>query len=704
MALEPARKIRKEHSSCAIFGALSFSGKTISASLAMEGIREAEEARGGSYGNGIMLAHAERGQRGKNICIWAKKDIAVDKIRRILAEEGVALGGLCRPVSGEIYTAKTEAEYLPLLAAVVRANSEISIDEGRIISFGHGMTLYKGLESLSALDAPYGLKKMEATGMIAHTRYPTGSGAKAVRAHPFAFGNVGIVHNGDVTSYAANLAACEARLAELYHRFSGNGVDRFISRLRESWVGTDSEVIAGMMYTMLKTGLESEPGLSIGGIMAALVPHFDNHLTRLLRGGDERERLNQLASNYRGFGLDGPVSSIALITYENEVQLIAFRDRNTFRPMQIVIDHSSGNVFVASELRQITAAAGIDIFSPSVESFSPEPGKFLWASSKSGIILPGRSRRPYISAPLLEGKRIHGKINGAPHQFAGNRDFSGNGQVSDEISGHRTYEGTLGSHGGSYSRGDATLEVVGSAQDNCFEASRLKKVIIHGNAGMMLGNAFQGEKFFLRGTADSRAFQQLRPHGGREPVAIIGETAGQYLGKMMSGGIIIALGLGNLGRGEIDTPIVGEFAATGAVGGKIYIRGRVSDELMGKPPQRREVISLCAQLRNEGMISDAALHEIRHDPLNIERVKELIESKKRPDSAQGQVGAAISRIEPLFERTLAVDRRDLTESDIALIGPHLEEYFRDFGMPQEWLAKALDSEFTIIEAKNAKAH
>ena len=684
LGLEPVRKIRKSDASCAIFGALSFSGKPLEGSLAVRGISEAESARGGAYGNGVMFARTERGQRGKNLCIWAEKDIFVDRIRGILSEEGVRVGPF--QGSGQIHIAKTEAEYLPLLAAVFRANSELPPDQARVLSFGHGLTLYKGLESLSDLDKAYGFSQATATGMIAHTRYPTGSQPKVARAHPFSFGNVGIVHNGDVTSFSANLRACESRLAELYHLYSGNGVSRFIENVRKSWVGTDSEVIAAMMYTMLKTGLVSEPGLSIGGIMDALIPAFDNSVTRLLRGSAERARLDSLAVNYKGFGLDGPVSCISLITYEDEVQMLAFRDRNTFRPLHIVIDHEKGNVYAASEQRQIEAAAGVDIFSSAVESYSLEPGKFLWASSRSKVIESGRSRRPFIACPGLRpaGGQADA-ISGAPHQFAGER-----------IEGHRTYYGTLGSHGGSYTDGEGTFEAVGSLQDNCFEASSVRRVVCHANAGMMLGNAFQGERFFHRGSVDSRAFQQLRPKGEREPVVVIGETAGQYLGKMQSGGTIFVLGLEHLAREDVDTPIVGEFLGTGMVRGKIYVRSYVIDDFIKRPPQRRDVIAVCAQLKEEKLISESALREIRHNPLSLPRIRKILEGSRLSATDPGSVEKAMGRLSPLFDQSLLVERRGLNEAELGSYMPIFEDYRLTFSLPADTPKRLGDSNWTVL--------
>lgn len=673
MAFEPVRRVAKDHASCAIFGAVAFNGKPVLGELAITGICEAE-IRGGA-GSGLLMASTQRGTRGKVVSVIAQEDQSLDAIRSSLLAAGVHLSNFLKTSrDGNIYEAVTEAEYLPLLAAVAAANASISPDLAHIISFGHGLRLYKGLERMHELDIKYNLSVREGSAVIAHTRFPTGSHPKAIRAHPFSFGNVGIVHNGDVTSYRANLATCEAMLAEIYSRYGRNGVEQFMVNLRKSWVGNDSEVIAGMMYAMLKVGLVSEPGLSVPSIMNTLVPPFDNSLTRLLRGSDERARLDALALRYHGAALDGPVSSIAVITYEDDVHFLAFRDRNTFRPLQIVIDHESGIAYAASELRQIVAATGIDITSHKVESFSPDPGKFLWVSAKSGIVTTGRKHRAFISVPNSVGPTITGK----PNQFAG-----------DTINDHQQYTGILGTFGGSYSNGDGTLELFGSMQDNCFEASSLARVLCHGNASMMLGNAFQGRQFFVRGSVDSRAFQQLRPKDGHTPVAIVGETAGQYLGKMMSGGVIMALGLQHLGREDVDTPIVGEFVGTGMVGGRIFVRGHLIDDYIKCPPSRRDVISVCADLKAQGVITDSDLHEIRHDTLNFERIKGIV---KDP--------VAIERLAQLFDQTLSVERRALNETEIAELMPHLEQYFADFGLDRSWLDAAIKSEYTIISVKH----
>jgi len=698
LALRKIEPIRKEASACAIFGAISFNNnggeaKKIPGRLAVEGICAAEAARGGIFGNGVMFASPNRTERGKNLIVWARKQVFVEEIAAKLSESGIQSSDFKREGSGDIYQATTTAEYLPLLSGVVKANSSLSLDDARIISFGHGMTLFKGLDSLAALDSMYNLSSIQAHAMIAHTRYPTGSSPKIVRAHPFGFGNVGIVHNGDVTSYSANLAACESLLAMLYHRNTQNGIGEFLSSLRKSWVGTDSEIISAMMYTLLKNGLMSDPSLSLSGVMEALVPPFDNHLTGLMRGSQERSRLEKRAFKYQGFGLDGPVSCIALIAYEDDVHMIAFRDRNDFRPLQIVIDHENQVVYAASELRQITAAAGLEIFSPLVETYSPERGKYLWVSSRSGIKSSGRTQRPYISVPALAKDGIP-KINGAPHQFAGKK-----------IDGHEVYAGILGNHGASYSEGKGSLEIVGSSEPNALEASQLDTVIVHANASLMYGNAFQGRVAYVRGGVDARGFQQLRPNNGRPPVVIVGETAGPYFLKMNAGGIGVVLGLENLGKEDTDSPIVGDFLMTGAVGGEAYIRGHVPAERIGRPPSRREVIAVCSALKDEGIITETALREIRRNPLILDRVLRIIRNDQHqgaiPDEAAAKLARATGDIAPLFESKLVVEGRRLTDPEISKLEPYVKEFCSTFDLGMTTADRLLASTYTIVKVGQA---
>ena len=61
------------------------------------------------------------------------------------------------------------------------------------------------------------------------------------------------------------------------------------------------------------------------------------------------------------------------------------------------------------------------------------------------------------------------------------------------------------------------------------------------------------------------------------PTIVVGGCAGDFFGEYMAGGIIVVLGI-NAG----DREVVGNFCATGMHGGKMFLRGHVSDYKFGK--------------------------------------------------------------------------------------------------------------------------
>ncbi len=157
------------------------------------------------------------------------------------------------------------------------------------------------------------------------------------------------------------------------------------------------------------------------------------------------------------------------------------------------------------------------------------------------------------------------------------------------------------------------------------------------------------------------------------------------------------LGLDHLGREDVDTPIVGEFVGTGMVGGKIYVRGYVIDDYIKRPPQRRDVIAVCAQLKEDGLISESALREIRHNPLSLPRIAKILMGSRMRLKDPQCVPKAIQRLSPLFDNTLSMERRGLDESEIPVLLPHLEDYFGAFRLRKDGLQRVLDSNWAIIE-------
>lgn len=682
MGLKPIlRGVGKEPGSCAVFGAISYGRDRLSGRLAVEAISAAADWRGGTDGNGVAFASTRRGERGKVVSVLSTDHNAVDDAKRKLSKQGIDTSAFQWVGVGDIFQARTTAEYLPLLFASMRVNAEFGLDGPRIISAAHGISVYKGLPHIDELDRLYSLSGQTTDAMVAHTRYPTGSAPLAIRAHPYSFGNVAIVHNGDVTSYRSNLNATESLLAEMYYRSGGDDVESFLRAVKKSWVGTDSEVIAAMLYLLLKSQIVSDSTLSVPEIVEVLTSPRSNQLTKLLRGSAERMRKEDLLSRFAGFGLDGPVTALSLIAEEGSSSLLAFRDRNEFRPMTIVVDHQHKVVYVASELQQIEAAAKLDVYSPTVEVYPLEPGKYLLVSTDKGILSSGRTDRPFIPRPATNGIHISGHIG----QFSG-----------DRVDAERIYHGTLGSYGASYTSGVGSFELYGCAEQNAFEASSIRQVIIHGNVSMMFGNSYKGQVALVRGRADTRAFQQLRPYAGHEPVAIIGENAGTYAFKMMSGGVGMVLGLSQLGREDRDTPFVGEFLGTGMVGGRIYVRGNVPDTHIKRPALQLDIIAHFADLKDQALISEDVLREIRHNPFGFERVKRLLEND--PISKE-HLDKILDHVSPLYDPKLHVERRTLNPEEISVLGPHLRDFVETFNCPDGTLQRLETSEYTIVSVK-----
>jgi len=137
--------------------------------------------------------------------------------------------------------------------------------------------------------------------------------------------------------------------------------------------------------------------------------------------------------------------------------------------------------------------------------------------------------------------------------------------------------GTLGNDSACYMDG-ATLELFGNAQDGIANTMNDGKLIIHGNCGDIMGYAMRGGEIYVQGYAGYRAGIHMKEYMDKIPKIIIGTKAGDFLGEYMAGGRVVVLGLG-LKPGE---KAAGKFCGTGMHGGRMYIRGEVTEALMGR--------------------------------------------------------------------------------------------------------------------------
>jgi Glutamate synthase domain 3 len=113
----------------------------------------------------------------------------------------------------------------------------------------------------------------------------------------------------------------------------------------------------------------------------------------------------------------------------------------------------------------------------------------------------------------------------------------------------------------------STIEVFGNAQDAVGDTMNDGKIIIHGSVGDACGYAMRGGSIYIEKQAGYRLGIHMKAYKEKQPLIIIGEDCGSFLGEYLAGGTIIVLGLHTTGRAP-----VGFFCGTGMHGGKIILR------------------------------------------------------------------------------------------------------------------------------------
>lgn len=117
----------------------------------------------------------------------------------------------------------------------------------------------------------------------------------------------------------------------------------------------------------------------------------------------------------------------------------------------------------------------------------------------------------------------------------------------------------------------STVVVYDDVEDAVGDTMNDGLVIVHGSAGDTAGYAMRGGKIYIRDKAGYRTGIHMKAYREKQPLIIIGESAGSFLGEYQAGGTIIVLGLKQDGKAP-----VGYFTGTGMHGGRIILR---SDEL-----------------------------------------------------------------------------------------------------------------------------
>jgi len=569
--------------------------------------------------------------------------------------------------------------------AVDSVNSSLFKDsfEGRIFSFGRYLTVYKEVGYPAEVAKMWGLEGDQGVAdmWIAHTRQPTNSpGSLPIWSHPFASMDTAIVHNGDISSYGSNM--------ELLNSW---GI--------KSHVGTDSEVIARLLDHLIRV-----EGLTIREAATVLTNPFERNISQEMR---------QLLYRYRGARLDGPFAVVAGYADGKDTFLIALTDRSKFRPLLFGEDESY--FYVASEENQIRNQ------SKDAKIWTPEPGAFFIASLKGGLVESGTERNMDTqNAALASGGKVPElpgfiKMDATGMAFREiNETISGAysgrapGVIIENCAGQR-YLG-IGISTRSDGRAEpfrvvvtgfpgnclanlndgASFEVFGNAADDLADTMHAGSVVIHGNCRDVVGQALQGGTIFVRGTVGNRAAIQMREYAKERPFLIVGETADDYLGEYMAGGVVMVLNLSDSQRPARN------YIGTGMVGGRIYIRGKVKEEQVGLIPQREDVLRYLHAQTLDGTLSREA-----YDSIAAAEYPSLqLLSRMIPDSLMIRILTVFFATK--YTKPVMIESRKLDDDDLAIVGERLRQFFKTFSLPNETLDSVLASEFTVIKTREEK--
>ncbi|MEM0169172.1 MAG: glutamate synthase [Metallosphaera sp.] len=635
-------------SGCGVFGILRKShAQKISGDQVVKAI-DIVSYRGSDKGAGFAVFNKEEGNY-----YYLKAFFLGDpsKMRRVMENVGLQIldetfeaqdGGVCS------CNYKVSIGNVAQLRRAVRNLNDMLWPEkrGRIYSMGRSLNIFKGVGYPKDISKIYDVGRYQGDMWLAHTRQPTNSpGSNPYWSHPFSSFDVAIVHNGDVSSFGANLEYLQSR------GWSG-------------FVGTDSEVMAFLFEELINEGLSVEEVSKIlvnpSRRTSIISPHYD-YL-------------------YRNARLDGPFTAVIGYDSGDDLYLIGLADRSKFRP--VLIGEDEGYYYIASEESQIR------LINPGAKVWTLSPGSYFIASLKRGIISYGREREEIISFSQPSFRTENYDIDASNVGYKDlNREILKVGKKEVKVinvMGHRFIGMTFPRAGlkvelyGVVGNAMANLNennefyVYGNVADDCCDTMHGGKVVISGDARDVLAQTLQGGKVFVSGNAGNRVGIQMREYANMRPYLIIGGRVDDYLGEYMAGGVIVVLGLNHKGEK------VGNFVGTGMVGGRIFVRGRVDPGRIGVQPSKVEITRLLKALKMEGLINEV-------DP-----------SLSYIDLMKGLSGDARKFAKKLFEEKVGIptyDYRELTEEEIKELLPVMREYDNDL---RTNVKELLGEKFTVI--------
>ncbi len=143
--------------------------------------------------------------------------------------------------------------------------------------------------------------------------------------------------------------------------------------------------------------------------------------------------------------------------------------------------------------------------------------------------------------------------------------------------------GTAGNDLAAFMNGPS-IHVYGNAQDGIGNTMNSGRVYVYGDAGDVLFYGMRGGEVYIKGDVGYRVGIHMKEYMDYIPKAVIGGCAGDFFGEYMAGGFLVILGLN-----KKDRPILGDHIATGMHGGRIYIRGDVEADHLGKETKSFEL-------------------------------------------------------------------------------------------------------------------
>ncbi len=642
--------------------------------------------RGSDLGAGYASFEATRKNQYKIMAFVKDEKIAA----RVLDQLSTLLG---KPVTSNIITPKNSKSRFGVLTAQFRySGHELELErkvdsinftllrdrtiDGRIFSYGRFLSVYKEVGYPQDVAEIYGIDhEVEKADMwIAHTRQPTNSpGSSPIWSHPFASLDCAIVHNGDISSFGANM--------EFLNSYG-----------YKSHVGTDSEVISKLLFHLIRI-----EGLSVKDAATILTNPFEGNTT---------SSAFELLSRFRGAKLDGPFVVVAGYCDDNDSYLIALTDRSKFRPL--ILGEDENCYYVASEENQIRN------ISKNATIWTPDPGSYFIASLKKGLIESGTTRKasthsdafpqkmfansgrvPEIDATGMDFSSLNEEIHEAFESGAkGIRISNLNGQrylgigLSTKRDGNYIpfkieLSGAPGNCLANLNNG-GVFEVYGNAADDMADTMHSGKIIVHGSARDVVGQALQGGDIFVRGSVGNRAAIQMREYQNLKPYLIIGETADDYLGEYMAGGVVCILNLSDEKRP------VGNFVGTGMVGGAIYVRGKIEESQLGLAPKKADVLGYLKATWLDGEISKDSYEQILSFTFPSEhKLQGLI-----PDPLLKRIRTIFFRNK--YTKPCKMEYRKLNPVDRTVLSEKLEAFFQAFNIPEQQRNLLLSSEYSII--------